>query len=170
MGIKSFDYFSEADAVALILGTMPGDESLAKQEYYAHPDNIFWDMIARILAPELTEQEIEALSYDSKKKLLLTNRIALWDVLEHCDRKGSRDIAIRNEARNNLKMFFDDHVSVRTVFFNGQKAQEYFLEGFSSIIDARKLELVVLPSSSPSRQLNCFRKLKEWRLIQEKIK
>jgi hypoxanthine-DNA glycosylase len=169
MTIKSFDYISEPDAIALILGTMPGDESLAKKEYYAHPDNTFWDMLVRILASHLTEWEMETISYEGKKKLLLTNRIALWDVLEHCDRAGSRDIKIRNEARNDFKNFFVNHPKVKVIFFNGEKAHKYFLEGFKPIVDEKKIELIVLPSSSPSRQLNCFRKLKAWQIIKEKV-
>ena len=83
-----FPPVAREDAKILILGSMPGQRSLAEQQYYAHPQNSFWRILYRLLNSENT------LDYGQKRRLLLDNHIALWDVLKTCERKGSLDADI----------------------------------------------------------------------------
>lgn len=82
MTIHSFSYFVNSETEILILGTMPGAMSLEKQEYYAHPRNHFWKIIGTLFEalpiPEIFEEKI---------KILESNKIGLWDVLENCEEK-----------------------------------------------------------------------------------
>jgi len=144
---------------------MPGIASLDKQEYYGHPDNTFWDIVIRILDPTHKEDTVENFSYNDKAALLLKNKIALWDVLRYCDRKGSLDNAIKNEIKNDFEDFFNQHPNIKTIIFNGQKAKKYFDNCFKQLANTYDLTLKTLPSTSPSHTFNTFKKLKEWRLV-----
>jgi hypoxanthine-DNA glycosylase len=146
---------------------MPGFESLRQKKYYSHSDNLFWDIIIRVLKPNLTDIEIAGLDYEARQKILLESRIALWDVLKYCDRNGSLDSAIRNEIKNDFVQFFEQHKKIQTVFFNGQLAKKYFESEFKDLGKRLELVQIVLPSTSPTHKLNCFEKLKQWRIINE---
>jgi len=95
---------------------MPGEESISKQEYYAHPRNLFWKIIAEITGNELP------INYSQKKELLLKENIAIWDVCEICQRKGSLDSEIIDETPNDLEVFLKDRPLIKTIGFNGNKA------------------------------------------------
>lgn len=167
--IKSFDAIVNTECKMLILGTMPGNDSLNAQEYYAHEDNLFWDIIFRICDKNWKMDELVEEDYETKKALLLKNKIAVWDVLKHCDRKGSLDKAIRNLAHNDFKYFFTKHSNIKHVFFNGKKAKEYFDE-FNSIPEIFEgRDFIPLPSTSPSNKMNSFYILKEWMQIRNYI-
>jgi len=163
MGIISFDAIVNPDCTTLILGTMPGILSLEQQQYYGHPDNVFWDIMLRILLPSITEEQIDNLTYQYKKELLLSNRIALWDVLQYCDRKGSLDSKITNEIKNDFKFFFKQYPQITRILFNGQKPEKYFHTCFKNLITELNLVTITLPSTSPSHSLNTFKKLRIWR-------
>ncbi len=120
--IKKFSFppISKPDANILILGTMPGERSLALNQYYGHGGNQFWKIMFSCFGMPYSSD------YIAKTKLLIENGIALWDVLQHCEREGSADIAIIGEFPNNFKGFFEKHPAVKTILFNGNNAAEYF--------------------------------------------
>jgi hypoxanthine-DNA glycosylase len=167
MTIQSFEAIAGDDATVLILGTMPGVASLRANQYYAHPDNLFWDIIFRVLDKNWNYEEIVAVDYDTKRNLLLNSGVAVWDVLQFCDRKGSLDTAIQKEIKNDLVDFISKHPKLKVIFFNGQKAQKYFIELMHEISDVGDIEQVVLQSTSPSNTKNSFYILKEWTVIQK---
>ncbi len=96
----SFPPIVGANARMLILGTLPGEESLRLQQYYGHPRNHFWPLIAAIFDESLPA------TYAERDRLLKRNRFALWDVLESAERVGSLDSAIRNPTANEFAKFF----------------------------------------------------------------
>lgn len=163
--VTSFQPIADDKSKILILGTMPGNESLRAKEYYAHPDNLFWDILFRVCIKEWKCDELVEVDYSKKEELLLKNGIALWDVLQNCDRKGSLDIKIRNGVRNDFLTFFSKHPNIEHVFFNGKMAQTFFddLIGDESIFIGRSFKL--LPSTSPSNTMNSFFVLREWMQI-----
>jgi hypoxanthine-DNA glycosylase len=163
MNVKSFDPISKSDCEILILGTMPGAESLNKYEYYGHPDNVFWDIIIRVLIPKIAEEDVEKISYTERMELLKSKKIALWDVLKFCDRKGSLDNSIKNEIKNDFESFFENHVNIKTILFNGQKAEKYFKACFLELEEDSLYNKIILPSTSPSHPLNTFKKLSLWK-------
>jgi len=167
MTVTSFDAISDNSSTVLILGTMPGVASLTANQYYGHQDNLFWDIIFRVLDKDWNCEEVVSVDYESKKNLLLKNGVALWDVLKYCDRKGSLDTLIKNEIKNDLKTFFNRHPKIKTIFFNGQKAQKYFTEIEQDIPNVDQLQQVLLQSTSPSNTRNSFYILKEWTSIRK---
>jgi hypothetical protein len=44
MMVSSFPWVGDKHSKLIILGSMPGVESLRKQQYYAHPRNQFWNI------------------------------------------------------------------------------------------------------------------------------
>ena len=140
----------------LILGSFPGEKSLAAQQYYAHPRNQFWPLLSIVLQDNLVE-----LPYHVRLERLLEHRIGLWDVIAACERKGSLDTAIRNAETNDFLALKQRCPELTRVCFNGKTsgklAPEFSDAGF---------ETLVLPSSSPANaQLSFDQKLVLWQKI-----
>ena len=158
--LSGFPPISTPHARVLILGTMPGVASLKAREYYAHPRNAFWPIMGEIFAARSN------LSYVERVKILNTRGIAVWDVLKYCQRQGSLDSAIQQEAPNAIAAFVAEHRQLVRICFNGRKAEQLFrklicIEGLPSLA---LLRFIALPSTSPAYASVSFdQKLKRWR-------
>lgn len=144
--IHSFEPIVGPHANILILGSMPGEASLAAHQYYAHPRNAFWPIIAPLL-------KIRAdAPYHEKVAALRSSPFALWDVFKSCERTGSLDAMIRNDnfILNDFVSLFSSHQQIRYVFFNGGTAERYFLRYVVPACDLTHLQLSRLPSTSPA--------------------
>ncbi|MBR3303418.1 MAG: DNA-deoxyinosine glycosylase [Bacteroidales bacterium] len=104
----------------LVLGSLPGDESIRRQEYYGHPKNLFWRVLAAVFDDSVPY------SYSDKKAFLAKHHVALWDVLSSADRKGSLDSKIQGEERNDIAGFLAEHSSIKCIVLNGGKAAREF--------------------------------------------
>ncbi len=165
--IKGFPPVAEKTATVLILGSMPGVESLRKNEYYGHPRNAFWKIMAALFGFD------SSIKYDERIKILLKNKIALWDVLRYCERKGSLDSNIKNGTiiENDFDSFFNNHPDIRDVYFNGVKSEAEFLKRVLPSISGlkRNINYSRLPSTSPAMtQLSLKAKILEWSGIRKK--
>lgn len=147
----------------LVLGSLPGQRSIAEQQYYAHPRNSFWSVMRELFG-------IDG-DYSERCEQLVANRIALWDVLESSIRPGSMDADIRVDSAcvNDFGRFMMGHKGIRLIAFNGKKAEELFkrLVDIQSI--APRVRLVALPSTSPayaampySGKLDVWRNAMQW--------
>lgn len=152
--ITSFPPIVNASTKILILGTMPGEISLAKQEYYGNKNNQFWKIIFQLFAT-IPVSEV----YSDKTQLLQKNQIGLWDVLEKCERKGSLDSQIKNQIENDLLQLLKDFPEINTILFNGMQSHNYFLKKFGAI---EGITLQVLPSTSPANTQSFDEKLRIW--------
>jgi len=138
---------------------MPSVQSLAISQYYGNPRNAFWKILFTLFNRPFST------NYEKRKKVLLDNRIALWDVLEACIREGSLDSAIEQEVPNDFDSFLKAHPNIKHIYFNGQKAAAYFKQYIKLEND---YHLVTLPSTSPAHAGKSFEaKLKEWNVIQQ---
>ncbi len=153
-----FPPVERADARVLILGSLPGQRSIAEQQYYAHPRNAFWRIMRELFGI--------AGDYEARCSLLRTNGVALWDVLQSSVRPGSLDAQIRIEHAvvNDFADFFATHTALRLVAFNGRKAQQLFGRFVTPTGVAGDLPQVLLPSTSPAYAAMSFpAKLSAWR-------
>jgi TDG/mug DNA glycosylase family protein len=157
MQVHSFEPVIDKKSQVLILGSMPGVESLRKQEYYANPRNQFWPIICSILGFEVE------LSYPDRLERLKSNRVALWDILASCDRDGSSDAKITNGTANDFDKLFHDYKNIRFVFFNGTKAAALFKKHAS--VELLPDYSVILPSTSPAYTITAEKKAAEWSII-----
>jgi len=157
--MKSFSFapIAPANAQILILGTMPGTKSLELNQYYGHNQNNFWKFMFLIFNEDFSAD------YETRKALLLKNNIALWDVLQFCDRVGSLDSAIKNEIANDFETFLEEHPGIQTIVFNGQKAAAFFRK---YVPLTKPYQLIIMPSTSPANAGKSFQyKLEEWQAI-----
>ena len=96
---KSFQPNINMKSEILILGSMPGVKSLEMCQYYAHPQNRFWKLMGKFCKTD----NLQELNYQEKLRILLKNKIALWDVIQSCERNGSLDSNIQNETPNDIR-------------------------------------------------------------------
>ncbi len=148
--IKGFNPIADKDAIILILGSMPSDISLQKQEYYGYQRNTFWTIMSALFVGN--KKVIN--EYSLRKKMLIENKIALWDVLQSCHREGSLDAAIKMDTIkiNDFKSFFSIHPAIHKVLFNGSKAETIFKKYVLPEIMEQfgYLQFTRLPSTSPA--------------------
>ncbi|WP_294214341.1 DNA-deoxyinosine glycosylase [uncultured Chryseobacterium sp.] len=156
--ISSFAPIVDENSEILILGSVPGVKSLEKQQYYAHPQNKFWKIIFELLNEELTED------YTQRIAVLTKHHIALWDVIDSCERKGSLDSEIRNEEANRVDELLNDHPNIKAVFCNGGKSYKNVQKMLGK--DYR-LPVFLLPSTSPLHTVSLEEKLESWKKITE---
>lgn len=130
---------ADKNARLLILGSLPGDESIRQQQYYAHPRNHFWHIMAALLETELPDD------YESRREILLRRGIALWDVLRSAERDGSLDTSIRSEQPNDLRAFLSGQPKISFILLNGSKAAASFARHFGEL----ELPHAAVRSSSP---------------------
>src|SRR5487761_2137164 len=117
--VRSFAPIEDAKARILILGSIPGNASLAAAQYYAHAQNLFWHILGEVTGAA------PSLPYAARVRALRSSGIALWDVLETCTREGSLDSAIDDASigANDFISFYRAHPRIAHVFFNGAKAE-----------------------------------------------
>ena len=108
---------ARADARLFILGSLPGDASLAARQYYAHPTNQFWRLLGGAIG-----EDLQALAYEARLERLAKRRIGLWDVIASATRRGSLDQAIRLAEHNQLEHLLHDFPDLRAIAFNGTTA------------------------------------------------
>lgn len=162
MIIACFAPASRPDAHTLILGSMPGIESLRAGQYYAHPRNAFWPIMAELIGAS------PRLPYAERLQQLNDAGIALWDVLASCRREGSLDTAISADSlcANDFNAFYADHPHIRRVFFNGSMAETCYRRHVQPVLEQDTRHYQRLPSTSPAHAARTFaQKLDAWRVI-----
>ena len=146
----------DKDSRILILGSFPSVKSRETGFFYGHPQNRFWKVVSTVFGeavPQTTEE---------KKSFLLRNHIAVWDVINSCEIKGSSDSSIRNVTVNDLNRILDS-ADIRAIYVNGKTALKYYKKYAQPLIGR---EAVCLPSTSPANAVwNMERLLAEWDII-----
>ena len=138
----------------LILGSFPSVKSREQMFFYGHPQNRFWKVISAVFDSELPK------TIDEKREFLLSNKIALWDVIASCDIVGSSDISIKNVVANDLTQILKS-ADIKKIFVNGKTAEKYYNKYIKDTINK---EAVCLPSTSPANAMWSIEKLtEEWK-------
>jgi TDG/mug DNA glycosylase family protein len=138
----------------LLLGSLPGEESLARRQYYGNPRNQFWRLIGAVIGVELAQ-----LDYEARLAALLAARVGLWDVIGSATRQGSLDGAIRGPLANDLAALAAGLTELRAIGFNGGKSASL---GRPLLASLPGLALISLPSSSPAFTLPFADKEAAW--------
>lgn len=138
---SSFPPVVAPDTRVLILGSLPGERSLAEQRYYAHPRNLFWRLVGEVIG-----RDLEALEYEARLAAVLKARIGLWDTVASARRSGSLDAAIREAEHNPLADLVATLPELRAVAFNGATSAKIG----GALLAGSDLGLLPLPSSSPA--------------------
>ena len=154
--VHSFEPVYDKASEILILGTLPSVKSRENNFYYGHKQNRFWKVLATLL------QEPVPHTIEEKKAMLLAHRIALWDVIQSCDIKGSSDSSIKNVKPTELRKILDAS-NIKQIYANGSKAGQLYKK---YQLPLTGMEAVVLPSTSPANAAWSLERLCEaWRKI-----
>ena len=138
--VHSFEPVYDKDSEILILGTLPSVKSRENNFYYGHKQNRFWKVLATLLKEPVPE------TIEEKKAILLAHHIAIWDVIQSCDIKGSSDSSIKNVAPTDLRMILEK-TNITRIYANGNKAGQLYKRYQFSVTG---IEATVLPSTSPA--------------------
>ncbi|MDR0396790.1 MAG: DNA-deoxyinosine glycosylase [Oscillospiraceae bacterium] len=162
--IYSFPFVAREDARVLILGTAPSAASLAAGFNYAHPRNAFWPIMFALFGGGAPSA---AADWESRRALLLSNRVALWDVARACAREGSADSSIRDAEANDIPGLLNACPGIGMIFLNGQKAAALFRKLAEPALTERQsmIPRATLPSTSPARAEPLAAKLEKWQAI-----
>ena len=152
---RGFPPVIDGNVRVLSLGSFPSPASLAKKQYYGHPQNHFWKLMGALLDAPLYDMD-----YAQRLPVLLQQGIGLWDVLYQCRRAGALDSNIRNAVNNDFRKVTRVAPDLRRVCFNGKTAGR-----FAPVFAEAGYETRVLPSSSPAYTLKFEAKLKAWREV-----
>ena len=156
MSLKhSFPPVFDVGARILVLGSLPGDRSLAAQRYYAHPQNQFWHLMSPVVGSDLV-----VLDYDDRLAALRANGVALWDVIESARRAGSSDAAILDAEGNDIAALVARLPKLRAIAFNGGTALKQGLKLLGPNFTGPTI--VALPSSSPLHTIGVAAKQPAW--------
>jgi TDG/mug DNA glycosylase family protein len=151
---RSFPPVVDGETRLLLLGSLPGEQSLARQRYYAHPRNQFWRLIGAVIG-----NDVEQMAYPDRLAALLGAGIGLWDVVASAAREGSLDASIRAHSANDLPTLLAALPRLQAVAFNGGTAAAL---GRKLLFGRTEAALVDLPSSSPAYTLAFERKRDLW--------
>lgn len=145
----------------LILGSFPSVKSREQMFFYGHPQNRFWKVVSAVL-----EQDTP-ITIEDKRTFLLSNRIALWDVIASCDITGSSDSSIKNVIPNDLTTILHN-ADIKQIFVNGKTAEKYYNKYICDIINRNA---ICLPSTSPANATWRIDKLiSSWEIINRWLK
>ena len=146
----------DSESKTLILGSFPSVKSREAAFFYGHPQNRFWAVAAAVLGypkPETVEE---------KKKMILENHLAMWDVIESCEIEGSADSTIRNVTANDLSLILENS-KVDRIIVNGKTAEKYYNK---YTLPKTGIKAICLPSTSPANAAWSLERLTEaWKII-----
>lgn len=146
----------DGNSKTLILGSFPSVKSREAAFFYGHPQNRFWSVLANIYGVE------KPLTIEEKKKLVLENNLALWDVIASCEITGSSDSSISDVTANDLSIIIENS-RVDRIFVNGKTAEKYYNK---YTYPKTGIKAVCLPSTSPANAAWSLEKLVEiWKTI-----
>lgn len=144
----------------LILGTLPGAESLKQQQYYAHPQNAFWKMLEALFSIPASA------SYVQRCEGVKAAQLAIWDVCHSAYRPGSLDSAISAETviANDIQGLLAENPTIKLIAFNGNTAATLFKKHIKTLL---QVDTITLPSTSPTHASMRFaEKLERWQALQ----
>ena len=151
-----FDAFVPKGAVVLILGSFPSLKSFENNFYYAHPQNQFWKLLAAVYDEESPE------SIAAKGTFLDKHKIALWDMVQSCERENSLDSNLKKIAVNDIEAFLQQYPTIEKICFTGKTAEKLYKQHFEHLT----VPTFYLPSPSPAyRAMKFEEKLMEYRAI-----
>ncbi|MCO5384268.1 MAG: DNA-deoxyinosine glycosylase [Methanosarcina barkeri] len=149
---QGFPAVVDENTEILILGSLPGDVSIRKHQYYGHPGNDFWRLLGSII-----REDIQSMSYENRLETLKQNGIGLWDVFKAGKRKGSEDTKIKDEEVNQFSILKEIAPNLKLVIFNGKKSGKY-----EPILKEMGYETRVIPSSSGANRRFGQNRKSEW--------
>jgi hypoxanthine-DNA glycosylase len=143
------------NARLFILGSLPGDASLAARRYYAHPTNQFWRLVGGAIG-----ENLQSLPYVDRRERRAARQVGLWDVIGSASRSGSLDQAIRLAQHNRIEQLLEDFPDLRAIAFNGSTSARIGRRLIGTPPPC--ITLIDLPSSSAANTRRFDEKAADW--------
>jgi hypoxanthine-DNA glycosylase len=159
----SFPPVVDAQVRLLVLGSLPGERSLAEGRYYAHPQNQFWRLMSAAI-----DRDLASLDYEARLAALLAAHVGLWDVVASATRTGSADAAMRNVEGHDIAALAATLPRLRAIAFNGGTALRHGMRQLGPA--AADYAIVALPSSSPLHTVGIATKLAAWKKLRDQLR
>ncbi len=156
---RCFDPVVDQRTRLLVLGSLPGDQSLLRNEYYGNRQNRFWVLMSEVIGVQLVP-----LDYSSRLKALLEHGVGLWDVVAEAHRRGSLDGNIRERSDNDLCGLLLRYPNIKAIAFNGGTAAKLGIKVLATYVP--NYQIIELPSSSPAYTLPYSDKAIRWQALQ----
>lgn len=154
----TFEPIFDKNSEILVLGSFPSVKSRENNFYYAHPQNRFWRVVASVYSCPVPK------TVEEKKNMLLSNKIAVWDVIKSCEITGSADSTIKSVIPNDLSEILSV-ADIKKIYANGKTAQSLYNKYMKKNTG---FDIISLPSTSPANAAYSLEKLiKEWKIINE---
>lgn len=154
----TFEPIFDKNSEILVLGSFPSVKSRENNFYYAHPQNRFWRVVASVYSCPVPK------TVEEKKNMLLSNKIAVWDVIKSCEITGSADSTIKSVIPNDISEILSV-ADIKKIYANGKTAQSLYNK---YIKKNTGFDIISLPSTSPANAAYSLEKLiKEWKIINE---
>lgn len=155
---QPFEPIFNLNSKILILGTIPSVISREKNFYYSNSGNRFWKILANLFHSPIPE------NINEKRKLLLENGVAVWDVIQSCDIIGSKDSSIKNVVVADIPKLIENS-NITQIYANGQKVAKYYTK---YLRDVTGIEIITLLSTSPAnRHFSDMEMISDWKKIIE---
>ncbi len=165
--VRSFEPIVGHQPRILILGSMPGTASLHAVQYYAHPRNAFWPIMAELFGID------SRASYEQRVAELSRHPLILWDTLKACHRPGCLDsnIDAKTARANDFPGLLKRFPGIRVILFNGATSEKYFKQlVMPDLSESLEVALLRMPSTSPAHAGMSFeQKLSAWRQLMDFI-
>ena len=155
---RCFPPVVDAHTRVLILGSLPGEASLAQSQYYAYKHNKFWELVGDVIG-----EDLRGMQYAARLQTLLAHHVGLWDVVAEAKREGSLDSKIKDHAGNDLVGLIESLPKLAVIAFNGGTAERMGLRALGRHGDRH--HILRLPSSSPAYTVPYAEKLHVWRQL-----
>jgi hypoxanthine-DNA glycosylase len=152
---QGFPAIVDENTEILILGSLPGDVSIRKHQYYGHPGNDFWRLVGHSIG-----ENLQGMDYKSRLETLKRHKIGLWDVFKAGNRIGSEDANIRGEEINQFSKLKEIAPKIRLICFNGKKSGKY-----EPLLRKMGYETKILPSSSGANRRYLKNRESEWEAV-----
>lgn len=145
----------------LVIGSMPGKQSLDKQQYYGNKRNHFWPIMGQLFDVKIPDNYVERLVF------LRTKQVGLWDSIQSCERKGSLDATIKNEVPNDFVTLFQRYPQIDLILFNGAKSFDVFKKHVGlTVLQGRNYEKMPSTSPIPGKNIKSFEeKVALWQVM-----
>lgn len=154
--IHPFEPIYSRTSRILILGSLPSVKSREQNFFYGHPQNRFWKVISGLM------NESVPVDVEEKRKLLLKYDIAIWDVIQSCDIKGSSDSSIKNVTPTDLASIVEQS-RITKIFCNGKTSGKLYEKYQSKRVG---IDAMILPSTSPANAAYSLERLMDaWSVI-----
>jgi len=149
---------ARSDARLFLLGSLPGDASLAAKHYYAHPTNQFWRLLGSAIG-----EELQPLAYEARLERLAERGVGLWDVIASASRRGSLDQSIREAEHNRIEQLLHDFPNLEAIAFNGSASSTIGRKLIAN--PPSSIRFIDLPSSSAANTMRLEEKARAWAVL-----